>query len=288
VSVSEASVAAGVVAVLGLGEAGSAIGRDLLAAGVVVRGYDPVVAAPEGMVATGSDAEACTGADLVLSLTTAHEAEAAFRASVPGLQPGVLFADLNTSAAELKQRLAVMAEQRGIAFADVAMMAPVPGRGIRTPMLVSGDAAAAVAAALTSLGGSAEVISGPAGAAASRKLCRSVFYKGMAAAVVESLRAGRAAGCEGWLRENIAGDIGTDLLDRLEQGSIKHAARRTDEMAAATELLGELGIPARIAAASRDWLAQLTEENRRAAARAIQDAVDDLSPSGQPGSRNSA
>jgi 3-hydroxyisobutyrate dehydrogenase-like beta-hydroxyacid dehydrogenase len=261
----------GVVAVLGLGEAGSTIGRDLVAAGVTVRGYDPVAAAPDGIVATGSDAEACAGADLVLSLTTAHEAEAAFRASVPGLAPGVLYADLNTSSAELKQRLASMAEQQRIAFADVAMMAPVPGRGIRTPMLVSGSAAAPVAAALASLGGNAEAIDGPAGAAAGRKLCRSVFYKGMAAAVTESLRAGRAAGCEDWLRDNIAGDIGEDLLDRLEKGSIIHAARRTDEMAAATDMLGDLGIPPRIAAASRDWLAQLTREN-----------------AAQPGSRNSA
>jgi hypothetical protein len=59
-------------------------------------------------------------------------------------------------------------------------------------------------------------------------------------------------------------------------------------MAAATELLGELGIPARIAAASRDWLAQLTEENRSTAAGAIQDAAAEFSRSGQPGSRNSA
>ncbi len=254
-----------VVAVLGLGEAGSAISRDLVAAGVTVRGYDPAVAAPQGVEATGSDADACAGADLVLSLTTAHEAAAAFSAAEPGLSPGVLYADLNTSSAGLKQRLAAMARQRGIAFADVAMMAPVPGRGIRTPMLVSGEAAAPVAAAVTSLGGRAEAIDGPAGAAASRKLCRSVFYKGMAAAVTESLRAGRAAGCEDWLRENIAEDIGMDMLNRLEQGSITHAARRTDEMAAAADLLGELGIPARIAVASRDWLAQLTEENLSAA-----------------------
>jgi 3-hydroxyisobutyrate dehydrogenase-like beta-hydroxyacid dehydrogenase len=249
-----------VVAVLGLGEAGGIISRDLLAAGATVRGYDPAVAAPEGVVAAGSDAEACAGADLVLSLTTAHEAEGALRASLPGLAPAVLYADLNTSSAELKQRLADLAGERGIAFADVAMMAPVPGRGIRTPMLVSGPAAADVAAALTGLGGNAEAIAGPAGAAASRKLCRSVFYKGMAAAVTESLRAGRAAGCEDWLRENIAQDIGLDMLDRMEQGSITHAVRRADEMAAATDMLGELGIPARIAAASRDWLEQLAKE----------------------------
>jgi 3-hydroxyisobutyrate dehydrogenase-like beta-hydroxyacid dehydrogenase len=250
-----------VVAVLGLGEAGAIIGRDLVAAGVTVRGYDPAVAAPDGIVAAGSDAEACAGADLVLSLTTAHEAEGALRASLPGLAPPVLFADLNTSSADLKQRLADLAGAHGIAFADVAMMAPVPGRGIRTPMLVSGPAAAQVAAALSGLGGNADAIEGPAGAAASRKLCRSVFYKGMAAAVTESLRAGRAAGCESWLRENIAEDIGMDMLDRMEQGSVTHAVRRADEMAAATGMLGELGVPARIAAASRDWLEQLAKES---------------------------
>jgi hypothetical protein len=92
---------------------------------------------------------------------------------------------------------------------------------------------------------------------------RSVFYKGMAAAVVESLRAGRAAGCESWLRENIAEHLGAAMVDRLEQGSITHAVRRADEMAAACELLGELGIPARIAAASRDWFEQLAQGERR-------------------------
>jgi hypothetical protein len=102
-----------------------------------------------------------------------------------------------------------------------------------------------------------------------------VFYKGMAAAVTESLRAGQAAGCEAWLRDNIAEDIGAAMVDRLEQGSITHAIRRADEMAAATDLLGELGIPARIAAASRDWLEQLAAESR-------------VAGYGADGSRNSA
>lgn len=250
-----------VIAVLGLGEAGGAISHDLLASGVTVRGYDPRVSGPGGITETGGDAEACRGSGLVLSLTAAHEAEAAFRAAAPGLARGTLYADLNTSSAGLKLRLAALAERHGVRFADVAMMSPVPGRGIRTPMLVSGPAAAEVAAALNGLGGRAEVLPGPPGAAATRKLCRSVFYKGMAAAVVEALRAGRAAGCEAWLRGNIAEDLGAAMVDRLEQGSVTHAARRADEMAAASELLGELGIPARIAAASRDWLAQLAREN---------------------------
>src|SRR5258708_29716298 len=90
----------------------------------------------------------------------------------------------------------------------------------------------------------------------------------MAAAVVESLRAGRAAGCESWLRENIAEDLGVAMVDRLEQGSITHAVRRADEMAAACEMLGELGIPARIAAASRDSLAPLARQTPESSPRA--------------------
>ena len=74
-----------------------------------------------------------------------------------------------------------------------------------------------MADAINRLGGNAEVLAGPAGAAATRKLVRR-----------------------------------------------RHAVRRADEMAAATALLGELGVPARIAAASHDWLTQLAQEGRPA------------------------
>lgn len=71
----------GVIAVLGFGEAGSLIARDLVAAGAAVRGFDPRVPAPAGVTAAGSDAEAVTGADLVLSVNSADEAVAAFTAA---------------------------------------------------------------------------------------------------------------------------------------------------------------------------------------------------------------
>ena len=105
-------------------------------------------------------------------------------------------------------------------------------------MLVSGPAAAPVTAGLNGYGAAAEVLAGPAGAAATRKLLRSVFYKGMAAAVVEALRAARAAGCEEWLREHIAAELAAAdeaTALRLEQGTYQHARRRAHDMAAASE-----------------------------------------------------
>jgi transcriptional regulator with XRE-family HTH domain len=49
-------------------------------------------------------------------------------------------------------------------------------------------------------------------------------------------------------------------LDRLEQGSVRHAVRRIDEMAAAAEQLRRLGVPPRVAVASEQWLRQLAGE----------------------------
>ena len=74
-----------VIAVLGLGEAGSVIARDLVAAGVRVRGYDPAVTAAEPIIDTASEAEAARGAHLVLSVNSAKAAVDAFKAGLTGL-----------------------------------------------------------------------------------------------------------------------------------------------------------------------------------------------------------
>ena len=243
-----------VIAVLGLGEAGSAIAADLLAAGVRVRGYDPAVVSPEGITDTRSEAEAAQGADLVLSVNSAKAAVDALEAGRHGVQAGRLWADLNTASPGTKRQLAKIAEDSGIPFVDVAMMAPVPGRGLRVPMLASGGAAARYADMLAPLGADIEVLDGPAGLAATKKLLRSVFYKGMAAAVVEALEAARAAGHEQWLLEHLAAeltaaDVGT--LERITEGTYRHAVRRTAEMEAAAAMLAELDVSPLMADASR-------------------------------------
>jgi 3-hydroxyisobutyrate dehydrogenase-like beta-hydroxyacid dehydrogenase len=250
------------IAVLGLGEAGSEIATDLVAAGADVRGYDPLGIRVTGVAARGSEAEAVADADLVLSVNSSHDAMTALENALPAVRTGTLWADLNTASPGLKRALAERAEGQGVAVVDVALMSPVPGKGLRTPMLVSGEAADRYAELLGGLGAEVTVQPGPAGTAISRKLLRSVFYKGLAAAVVEALRGAEAAGCADWLRGNVAAELaGFDerTIDRLVEGTHTHARRRADEMAAATEQLEELGVPARVAAAARDLLVELRD-----------------------------
>jgi 3-hydroxyisobutyrate dehydrogenase-like beta-hydroxyacid dehydrogenase len=251
-------MSAHVVAVLGLGEAGGRLATDLVSAGLEVRGYDPVASlTPEGVSQAADPSSAVSEATIVLALTTASSALAAAESATPGLAAGAIYADLNTTSPALKHAIAALVTKAGTRFADVALLGPVPARGLGTPALASGPAAQAFAETLGPLGMPVTVVSDRPGDAATLKLVRSVFMKGLAASALESLRAADAAGERKWLAGEIAAVVGEPLLERLVEGSQRHAARRVEEMEAARELLLELGVEPRIAAASASVLAEL-------------------------------
>jgi 3-hydroxyisobutyrate dehydrogenase-like beta-hydroxyacid dehydrogenase len=249
------------VALLGLGEAGSAFATDLIALGVPTAGWDPVASrSVSGLRRADSAGDAVAGADLVLSLNSGASALSAAQAAACAFSHEALFADLNTTGIALKREIAASVRAAGAAFADVALLAPVPGRGIRTPALVSGDGAERYAEILSSLGAPVDVVGPEPGAAAARKLLRSVFMKGLAASVLESLAAAEAAGYADWLRSDIEAMLRAadeSLVDRLVDGSRLHATRRVAEMEAAAELLRELGVEPHIAQAAADLLREL-------------------------------
>jgi 3-hydroxyisobutyrate dehydrogenase len=252
------------VAVLGLGEAGRRYAADLAAGGVAVTGYDTrAVEPPPGVAVAASVSEAADGADLVLSLTTAAGSLEVAKTAAAHLGPDTVYADLN--AASPGQKATVAGALGTGLFADVAVLAPVPREGMRTPVLVSGPGADAYARLLGRFGGRIEVVAGGPGAASSRKLLRSVFMKCLATTILEALAAGRGAGCEDWVRAQIAGELGENgeaLVERLVTGTYRHAERRLHEMVATKSYLDELGAPAEMTAASIAWLAEVSAGRR--------------------------
>lgn len=257
------SVASLAVAIYGLGEAGSALAEDLVRAGVRVTAWDPQPKSlPEEVILAALPQAAAEGADVVLVLTSPAASLHVAETLRTSLRPGQLYADCNTTSPAVKRRAASLVEPSGALFADVALMAPVPGRGLRTPALVSGPGAELLAACLRPLGMPVDVLGPEVGLAAGRKLVRSVFTKGMAAAVLEALRAARALGCEDEVYADMARTLreaDEAFLQRLVEGTSRHARRRVEEMQAACELLEELSVPHRVARASLAWLRELAE-----------------------------
>lgn len=234
------------IAVFGLGEAGSRIAADLAARGVEVHGFDPAaVPDPAGVRRVVRPGEAVDGADFVLAITAAADAVTALEQALEEIPAEAVYADLATAAPKLKQRLAARAAARRLAFVDVALMAPVPGKGITTPAGVSGDGAVRFTEVFGAFGMPVENVGEAPGQAALRKLLRSVMMKGLAALLIEAMRAGHAAGVGDWLWRNMADQLTVadgPLLARLVAGTKPHARRRLHEMEAAETLLDDLGV----------------------------------------------
>jgi 3-hydroxyisobutyrate dehydrogenase-like beta-hydroxyacid dehydrogenase len=235
------------VAVMGLGEAGSVIASDLARAGDEVHGYDPdLVPAPPGVTRVDTPDAAVAGCNLVLAVVAASRADEALTQVLGSLEDGAVYADLSTASPGLKEALAARAAGRTARFVDVALMAPVPGRGLAAPALASGGGAAQYAELINARGGRVEVVGELAGQAAARKLLRSVVMKGLAALLIESTEAATRYGQGEWFWNHLVDQLGSideALMERLLFATASHASRRLEEMEAARDLLLELGVP---------------------------------------------
>jgi len=253
-----------IIAVFGLGEAGSEISAGLAGAGHRVWGYDPRnVPTPPGITRVSQPEEAVTHADFVFGITAATDATEALNQALASIPSEAVYADFSTASPGLKKSLAGNAAARDLAFVDVALMAPVPGKGINTPVGLSGNGAQALADLLRQVSTPLEIVSDVPGDAALRKLLRSVMMKGLAALLIEAMRAGNKAGVGDWLWRNMAEQLTVadeSLLRRLVLGTKQHALRRLHEMEAAGELLKELDIDPVMTGSTVESLQRMLDE----------------------------
>lgn len=252
------------VAVLGLGEAGSHFANDLAELGVQVRGWDPAPrrALHPAVLLAASNADAAAPADIVLSVNLSAVAEQVAAEVAPVLTARHLYAELNTASPATKQAVAALVQPTGARAVDVAIMAPVPPKGLRTPLLLSGPGAAALAQRLGPLGLDLTVLGPEVGEAATRKLLRSIVYKGVAAVIGEAVAAGQRLGLEPYIREQISSVIGGNdaLIDRFLEGSRLHALRRTHELEAVVAMLTDLELNPVVSRATLASLQQLVKQ----------------------------
>ena len=251
-----------IIAVLGIGEAGGTLARDLIAAGVQVRGWDPVPCMiPDGLDFASSNPAAVSGADIVLSVNWASVAMDVAAEVAPGLQHGQLYADLNTAAPQLKRDIASIIETTGALFVDAALMDPVPPKGLRTQVYASGSGAEMFAKKMTPLGMPVTYLDREAGNAATHKLVRSIMYKGVAAVIIECLEAAEVLDMTEYARAQMLKIIYDEpMIDRFVNGSIRHTKRRVEEMEAVVEMLNSIGVSAFTSRAAVQRLKEIMEK----------------------------
>ena len=195
------------VCFIGFGEAGQALAGGLRDAGVVHQSaWDILFPQAEGErlreaadrlgVRRGaSAADAVKGADLIVSAVTAASSFEAAQAAVPHLARNQFFLDINSVSPGRKRETEALLDGH-TKYVDVAVMAPVHPALHRTPMLMAGPHAEALAPILAALDMRVSPAGGATGAAAAIKMVRSVMIKGLEALTLECFLAATQAGVE--------------------------------------------------------------------------------------------
>lgn len=172
------------------------------------------------------------------------------RLILPYVQKGALIADFSTAAPTDKRQASLEAEQLGVKFVDVVIMGSIALLGAETPLLCAGKDSEQIVGIMQELKAPIRVLEGAnPGEAASLKLLRTVFTKGLEALTVECLIAAEHHGVREKLYD-ILSDIDNsslrDFLEMLLRTHVIHAPRRQHEVKEAAKQLTLAGLPVQV------------------------------------------
>ncbi|RDV05075.1 NAD(P)-dependent oxidoreductase [Undibacter mobilis] len=245
------------IAFIGFGEAGQAIASGLRDEGVTdIAAWDILFLKPEGdkLKAAGtkagirlatSAADAVADSDVIIATVTAASSLEAAQSIVPHLSGNPYYLDINSVSPGRKIATAELLVGKA-RYVDVAVIAPIHPKRHRTPLLIAGPHAEAIAPLLSELTMQLKIVSDVTGKAAAIKMIRSVMIKGIEALTYECfLAAERADLLEEVtvsLKNNYPGidwqETATYNLERMAS----HGERRAAEMEESAATLRELGL----------------------------------------------
>jgi 3-hydroxyisobutyrate dehydrogenase-like beta-hydroxyacid dehydrogenase len=276
-----------VIALLGFGEAGSAIAHGLAAEGGWrgpskpgdnaprrVIAIDPALDKDARGTALGKEArrleiaiadrytEALSEADLVICAVQGEHALDAATSAAAFMKKGAHFLDLCTVTGKMADEDREAIEKVGGRYVDIAVMGGFFKYGIKAPMLVAGDEAQAAVDWMNASGFDAKYLGPKPGSASSVKMVRSVLMKGLEALGVEALVTAERQGIREEVLECLA-DVDLvpfrEHLSSLVQTHVVHARRRWEEMGLVAQTLRETGVEPKMTVTTEQTLRRSVE-----------------------------
>jgi len=238
------------IAIIGYGEVGGILAEDFAKAGASISAFDILPAAQARAQANGVAAAtahaAVRGADVIFVCVTAASTAAAMRSLQGGLDHHPFVVDVNSVAPATKQEDSRIIEAAGGRYVEAAVMASVPPKRLRTPILLGGPHAAAFLQAMAPFGMDLSVYSPEIGRASSVKMCRSVMIKGIEALTTECMLAARHYGVEADVLRTLGDTLPHpdwhDLARYVISRALIHGKRRAEEMREVAITVADAGV----------------------------------------------
>jgi len=232
---------------IGFGEVGRTFSCAMKARGVEVYYYDVVEKEQAVGVTPLPLRELVFRCEMLLSTVATHVAVAAAEAAAQYLTPRNTYADMNSTSASVKRRIAEIVTASKADFVEGAILSAVGEAGAGASILVGGERAQAFAQRMNQLGLiNVKYFSPRIGEASQVKMLRSIFSKGVECLLLEMLIAGRRAGVGEHLWEDVVGFMTKHPFQGIAENWIKThpgaCERRYHEMEQVLETLKELDV----------------------------------------------
>ncbi|OHE30516.1 MAG: hypothetical protein A3J94_15165 [Syntrophus sp. RIFOXYC2_FULL_54_9] len=232
---------------IGFGEVGKTFATAMVTRGAEVFYYDVVrTDAVPGAVYCPLD-ELVARCEILLSTVTTHIATAVAETAAPLLTSRNTYADMNSTSASVKRRIAGIIGTSSAHFVEGAILSAVGEAGANASILVAGERAEVFARQMNQFGlVNVKFFSSAVGEASQVKMLRSIFSKGVECLLLEMLVAGKRAGIAEYLWKDIVDFMTKHPFQGIAENWIKtHPAaseRRYHEMEQVLETLKELGV----------------------------------------------
>ena len=203
--------------------------------------------------------------ELIISAVTCEQALQVAQNVSENLAGGKIFVDMNTLAPKVKTEISRLAEKKGAAFIEIAILGTIASYGFKSPMLACGAQAQNFAHFLNKSGFNVKFLSEQIGQASQMKMLRSVFAKGVESLLFEMLTAAE--------KFKMLEPVMTAVVNHMDKGSfldiaetwittnVVHAKRRAEEMDHVIETLEDIDVEPIMSIATRERLRKCARLN---------------------------
>jgi len=253
---------------IGFGEVASIFSKEMCIKGVEIRIYDILISQKGGLeiikkripnddIQINPLEEVIIKSNYILSTVPPQFAQDVAKECARYLKPDKVYVDLNSTSPLIKIDVSKIIQSSKADFVEGAILGAVGVTGSKTHILVTGEKGEKVAEIFKDLGLNVSYYSPEIGKASTFKMLRSIFSKGLEVLILECLIAGKRAGIEKDLWNDITNFMGKKPFDQIADNWIKtHVSayeRRYHEMIQVVETIKELNLKPIMTSATKEF-----------------------------------
>jgi len=242
---------------IGFGEVASIFSKEMSNNGAEIRIYDVLISQKGGLeiikkrisnnnIQINSLEEVIIKSNYILSTVPSQFAKNVAEECAEYLKPNKVYIDLNSTSPFVKIEVSRIIQYSKADFVEGVILGAVGITGSKTRTLTTGKKGKKVAEIFNNLGLNVSYYSPEVGKASMFKMLRSIFSKGLEALILECLIAGKKAGIEKDLWDDITDFMSRKPFDQIATNWIQtHALayeRRYHEITQVIETMKKLGI----------------------------------------------